>query len=186
MKKEIDLISLLQLVVSRLEKLKIPYVVTGGLAVAYWGLPRSTHDIDIIIEIDSSKVDAILKAFQKDFYISREGIESMLEHNISFSIIHNESGIKIDFWPVDKKDKHKSAEFKRASKENVFGKKISMIAPEDLIIVKLQWFKDSNSSRHLEDIKSIFKISKVDLKYIKNWAEKQSTSKILEEIIKEK
>jgi hypothetical protein len=183
MKKEIDLISLLQLVVDRLEKLKIPYVVTGGLAVSYWGLPRSTHDIDIIIEINSSKTDEILKAFQKDFYISREGIESMLEHNISFNIIHNESGIKIDLWPLNKKDKHKIAEFKRVKKENVFGKKISMISPEDLIITKLQWFQDSNSSRHLEDIKSILKISKVDLKYIKNWAEKQLTIKILEKLL---
>lgn len=74
-------------------------------------------------------------------------------------------------------------EFKRARKENVFSKTISMIAPEDLIIVKLQWFRESNSSRHLEDIKSILKISEVDLKYIKNWAERQGTIDILETLI---
>ena len=45
-----DLISLLKLVVSRLENLKIPYLLTGGLAVSFWGLPRTTHDIDIVIE----------------------------------------------------------------------------------------------------------------------------------------
>jgi len=183
MKKEVDLISILQLVVERLEILKIPYVVTGGLAVSYWGFPRSTHDIDIIIEIDPSKTEEILKSFKKDFYISKEGIESMLERDISFNIIHNESGIKIDFWPLGKEDKHKIMEFKRARKENVFGKTISMIAPEDLIIVKLQWFRESNSSRHLEDIKSILKISEVDLKYIKNWAERQGTIDILETLI---
>ena len=184
MKKEVDLISILQLVVERLEILKIPYVVTGGLAVSYWGFPRSTHDIDIIIEIDSSKTEEMLKFFKKDFYINKEGIEGMLERDISFNIIHNESGIKIDFWPLGKEDKHKIMEFKRARKENVFGKTISMIAPEDLIIVKLQWFRESNSSRHLEDIKSILKISEVDLKYIKNWAERQGTIDILKTLIK--
>lgn len=183
MEDKTDIITLLHLVAEKLEELKIPYVVTGGIAVSYWGLPRTTHDIDIIIEIDSSKTNEILKAFKKEFYISREGIEGMLEHNISFNIIHNESGFKIDFWPIDKKDSHKIAEFKRASKENVFGKKISMITPEDLIITKLQWFKDSDSSRHLEDIKSIFKISKVDLDYVKNWAEKQGTMEIFNKII---
>ncbi|MEK7664882.1 MAG: nucleotidyltransferase [Patescibacteria group bacterium] len=185
MKNEIDLIDILQLVVKRLKILKIPYVVTGGVAVSFWGAPRSTHDIDIIIEIDSSKTDKIIKLFEKEFYVSREGIESMLEHNISFNIIHNESGLKIDFWPIDKNDAHKIAEFKRAISKNIFGEKILMIAPEDLIIVKLQWFKDSDSSRHIDDIKSILRISKVDLEYIKNWAEKHGTTDILNQLIKE-
>jgi len=185
MNNELDLVSVLHIVAGRLDRLRIPYVVTGGIAVSYWGLPRTTHDIDIIIEINRSKINAILKAFERDFYISKEGVEGMLEHNISFSIIHNKSQIKIDFWPIDRKDKHKIIEFKRAPKENIHDKKISMIAPEDLILVKLQWFQDSGSSRHLEDIKSILKISKVDLKYIKMWAKKHSTIKILEEILKQ-
>ncbi|MCX6759806.1 MAG: hypothetical protein NTW46_00490 [Candidatus Nealsonbacteria bacterium] len=109
----------------------------------------------------------------------------MLERDISFNIIHNKSQTKIDFWPIDKRDSHKIAEFKRAPKEKVFGEKISMIAPEDLIIVKLQWFKDSSSIRHMEDIKSVLRISKVDLKYIKYWAEKHETFDILENLIKE-
>jgi hypothetical protein len=31
-----------------LDKLKIPYLVTGGIAVLIWGRPRFTADIDII------------------------------------------------------------------------------------------------------------------------------------------
>jgi len=50
----------LKLVVNKLDKLRIPYVLTGGLAVSYWGAPRTTHDIDIIIEIDSSKTASII------------------------------------------------------------------------------------------------------------------------------
>jgi len=45
-----NLVLLLKLVVNKLEKLKTPYMLTGGLAVSFWGLPRATHDIDIIIE----------------------------------------------------------------------------------------------------------------------------------------
>ena len=42
----------------------------------------------------------------------------------------------------------------------------------------------SEVSKHLEDIESILKISKIDLKYIKEWIEKQSTKKLFEEILK--
>lgn len=177
-----DLISLLKTVVNKLEELKIPYVLTGGLAVSFWGMPRTTHDIDIVIEIGVQKVDEIFRAFQDDFYISRAGIEDMVGRGISFNIIHNETGVKIDFWPIDKKNPHRVSEFKRALKQEVFGKKISIISPEDLIIVKLQWYKDSKSTRHLEDIKSVLKVSKVNLSYIKKWAAQHSTLEIFEKL----
>lgn len=174
--------SVLKLVVDKLNKLQIPYVLTGGLAVSYWGAPRTTHDIDIIIEIDSSKTDSIIQAFDKEFYISREGIEEMLLHGMPFNLIHHKTGIKIDFWPVDRTDPHKVLEFSRALKQKIFGQQISIITPEDLIIVKLKWYQDSESSRHLEDVKSILKISKVTIDYIKQWAFKQGTLEIFNRI----
>lgn len=181
-----ELLSLLKLVVSRLEKLKIPYVLTGGLAVSFWGSPRTTHDIDIVIEIDFSKIDKVFDAFQKDFYISRDSIEEMLERGTSFNIIHFKTGLKVDFWPINKKDPQRILEFKRASKRKIFNKKISIIAPEDLILNKLQWYKRGESTRHLEDIKSILKISGVDLNYIKKWAKTHSTIGIFEKLLKSK
>lgn len=45
-----DLVSLLKIVKKRLTKAGIEYMVTGGVAVSFWGFPRTTHDIDIVIE----------------------------------------------------------------------------------------------------------------------------------------
>ena len=75
-------------------------------------------------------------------------------------------------------------EFKRGLKKKIFGKYIYIISPEDLILEKLLWVKESWSDKHLEDIKSIIGISKPDLNYIKGWAKKTSTYDILEEAIK--
>lgn len=177
-----EMTSVLKLVVNKLDKLRIPYVLTGGLAVSYWGVPRTTHDIDIIIEIDSSKTDSIIQAFDKEFYVSREGIDRMLSYGTSFNLIHHKTGVKIDFWPVDKKDPHKVLEFSRALKKKVFGQTISIIAPEDLIIVKLKWCQEGESFRHLEDVKSILRISQVNIAYIKQWALKQGTLEIFNRI----
>ena len=66
----------------------------------------------------------------------------------------------------------------------MFGEEIFIISPEDLILSKLLGYKETQSDRRLEDAKSILKTSKVDLNYIKTWAKKQSTIKILEEILK--
>lgn len=179
-----DLVSILKIVVNRLAVLKIPYLLTGGLAVSYWGLSRTTHDIDIIIEAEKEDKDKIINIFKKDFYISKEAVELAIDQRFTFNIIHSKTGLKIDFW-LTKKDPHKILEFKRGLNKKIFGKQISIITPEDLILEKLLWYKDGGSSRHLEDIKGILQISKPDLTYIRDWTEKQSTSEILEDILKE-
>ncbi|MEK7154002.1 MAG: hypothetical protein AAB792_00395, partial [Patescibacteria group bacterium] len=52
------------------------------------------------------------------------------------------------------------------------------VSPEDLILSKLLWYKKSQSTRHLEDVESVLKISKVDKKYLKNWAGKLDVAEI--------
>lgn len=45
-----DLASEMRAVVEALAEHKIPYALVGGLAVAVWGAPRATKDIDLLIE----------------------------------------------------------------------------------------------------------------------------------------
>jgi hypothetical protein len=170
-------------VVERLDRAGIPYMVTGGLAVSYWGFPRTTHDIDIVIEAKKEDKEKLVALFEKDFYISPEVTEDAIERRFAFNIIHFKSGIKIDFW-LAKKDPFGVLEFKRRLRRKIFNTKIYIISPEDLILSKLLSYKETQSTRRLEDARSILKTSKVDLSYIKNWAEKQSIIEILEEIMK--
>jgi hypothetical protein len=178
-----DLVSLLKIIVKRLNKAEIPYMLSGGLAVSYWGFPRTTHDIDIVIEAKKEDKNKIVDLFKKDFYISPEAIEDAIKRRFTFNIIHYKSGLKVDFWLI-KKDSFGESEFKRRLKKRIFDEEIFIISPEDLILNKLFAYKETHSERRLEDAKSILKTSKVNLKYIKNWAKKQSTIEILEEIIK--
>ncbi|MFC1668552.1 nucleotidyl transferase AbiEii/AbiGii toxin family protein [Chlamydiota bacterium] len=46
-----------------LNELNIDYVVVGGLAVNFLGIPRMTYDIDIIINLDDENIKKIIKQF---------------------------------------------------------------------------------------------------------------------------
>jgi hypothetical protein len=168
-----------------LEKLKIPYIVTGGVAVSVWGKPRFTADIDVVIELAPKNIPSLAKfllKIDKDVYVSEEAMLDALKHKGEFNFIHPQSSLKVDFWV--KKDQFEGLKIKRGVAKRINNQKIIFISPEDLILSKLLWYKRSESTRHLEDIESILKISKVDIKYIKSWAKKQSTIKILNKIIK--
>ena len=49
----------------RLNGLGLGYMVTGSMASNYWGIPRTTHDLDIVVQLDTAAVSAIVQAFGK-------------------------------------------------------------------------------------------------------------------------
>ncbi len=61
------------------------------------------------------------------------------------------------------------------------GEKVYFSSAEDLILMKLSWYKISPSDRQLDDVKSILKISgdKLDARYLNKWAKKLGVLKIL-------
>lgn len=177
-----DLVSLLKIVKKRLDKAGIPYMVSGGMAVSFWGFPRTTHDIDIVIEAQEKDKNKIIRLFEKDFYISDVAVEEAIKNRFTFNIIDNKSGLKIDFWLL-KRDAFGKSEFQRKLKKRMFGEDIFIISPEDLILCKLIGFEETKSSRRLQDAKSILQTSRVDMDYIKAWAERQGTTGILKELL---
>ncbi len=157
------------------EQLKLPYLVTGGMAVLIWGRPRFTADIDIVIELNPSDVGGLTKALKdlnKAGYIDEDIAEEVVRRGGEFNFIDGVTGVKVDFWIFDKGNFDLSRLKRRVAKE-ILGQKIYFTSPEDLILSKLKWFKESHSNRHLEDAESVLKISgaELDMKYLNEWAE---------------
>jgi len=172
-------------IVKILDNLAIKYFITGGFAVSVWGRPRATFDIDIVVKIVESQADKLAKAWRNiskagyaDEKITREAIKNKSE----FNFIDPNSGLKVDFW-VEKEGKDNPSEFKNRKSKKISGQRVFFVSPEDLILSKLQWHKLSPSDRHIDDVKSVFRISgeKLDKKYLNYWVKKLGLSEIMEE-----
>lgn len=187
--EKIDPRHLLVKIAKILKRLKIPYLVTGGIAVLVWGRPRFTADIDIVVELKPEIVDKLekaLKEISKISYIDKDSIQQALFEQGEFNFIDGETGVKVDFWILKKNDLFDASRFKRRKIKKILNEKVYFSSPEDLILIKLKWFKNSSSSRQLEDVESILKISgpKLDIKYLKNWAKILGVLKTFENLLK--
>lgn len=61
---------LLRRLVEVLESLDLPYLVTGSTATIFYGEPRFTADIDIVVRLSEEAVPGLLEAFEgSDFYL---------------------------------------------------------------------------------------------------------------------
>lgn len=172
-----------------LSDLQIPYVVTGGIAVLIWGRPRFTADIDIVVELLEPKVGALIKVLRQMYkagYIDEEMAKSAIRRKGEFNFIDGVTGLKVDFF-VAKKNEFSALQFKRKIAKKINKKSIYFISPEDLILSKLEWHKQGGSSRQLEDIESILKISgdQLDMKYLKNWAKRLGVLIVFKKLIEQ-
>lgn len=180
---------LLKKIANILEELKIPYAVTGGFAVSVWGRPRYTADIDIIVELLEKNIKPLAKKLleiEKDVYVDEDMIKDALLHKSEFNFIEPDFGLKVDFFVKDNTPYNK-LKIKRKIKQDIFGQDVFFVSPEDLILSKLLWGKESESFKQQADVKTILenKKLKLDFKYLESWSEKQGTSEVFERLIKE-
>ena len=169
MREELEV---LKIVTRRLNKAKIPYMISGSIAANYYTVPRMTRDIDIVIELKPDDVDKFVRLFEGDFYVSREMIKDEICREGMFNLIHNQYVFKIDFI-IKKSSAYQQAAFSRRKQVLIQKSPMWFISPEDLIISKLLWAKDSFSEMQIKDVRNLIKtVDDLDLKYIDNWIQK--------------
>jgi len=142
----------------KLNKLTIPYAVTGSVASIFYGEPRMTHDIDMVLHLAVNRVDAFLKAFPaSEFYTPpQEILISEIRRPIRghCNIIHHNSGFKADIYFVGT-DEFQQWAIQNSKVMNIDGFKISLAPPEYVIIKKLEFYREGAGKKHLDDIRNI-------------------------------
>ena len=171
-------------VISTLNQLRIPYMLTGSLAKTFYATPRMTRDIDIVIELNPSDVVRVVQTFEKAFYIDQTTVQEAAANPGMFNLIHNQFHVKVDFI-VRKNDEFRKTEFLRRKQFELKGLPIWIVSPEDLILSKLYWAKDSLSEMQLGDVRDLIRsIKNLDQNYIEGWLDKLEVRHLFERVKK--
>jgi hypothetical protein len=159
---------LLELISKIFDKVQIPYMLSGSLALNLYSIPRSTRDIDVIVEFQDKHINQFIQSIKDQFYYNETTIQAEIKRLGMFNIIHLESGYKIDII-LRTSEPFELQKFQRRQQIDYFGKKIWVITLEDLIISKLRWIQQLESELHKRDIKSLLENKNIDFEYLKNW-----------------
>ena len=177
---------LLRYVVAAIERLGLGYMVTGAVATIFFGEPRFTNDIDIVVDLGPERIAEFCLAFPApDFYLSEEAVREAVQQYAQFNVIHPSSGLKIDvIIPQDTPfNRSRFARAKRLRPAEDY--EASFASVEDVIIKKMEYFREGGSEKHLRDISGVLKISgsQVDRNYIADWALKLDLESIWKAIL---
>lgn len=139
----------------KLKELGIRHMVSGSIAAIYYGEPRMTNDVDIIVFLRREDARRLSDAFSTDeFYCPPfEVIESerVREQRGHFNLIHHETGFKADIYLTSRDGLHTWG-IANAVTADIDGDEVIFAPPEYVIMRKLQFFREGGSQKHVRDI----------------------------------
>ena len=186
-----EILEVLQRVISKLEELRIPYMVSGSAASSFHAFVRTTQDGDLVVALGLDQVEKFAAAFAPEFYLDRASIRRALQMGGSFILIHLESSLKIDFFPLRKRS-FSQQEFSRRQPRLLLKESIApayVATAEDTLLSKLEWFRAGGevSENQWKDVVGILKVQAdtLDVAYLNQWARELHVEGLLEKAFKE-
>lgn len=158
-------------ITAALDHVGISYMLSGSFASAHYGAPRSTQDIDLIIEATPEQLRALLQNMPSgQYYVDPDAALYAQSHESMFNVIDQATGWKIDFI-IRKSRPFSREEFGRRQKVTLHGVSVVITTVEDTIISKLEWAKLGHSKRQIEDVAAILRVrwSSLDRTYLQRW-----------------
>jgi hypothetical protein len=148
------------LFVRPLNRAGLAYMIGGSVAAIFYGEPRLTHDVDLIVTFKTTDVPTLAAIFpERDFYLPPpEAIAEEVEREGGqFNLIHQATGFKADFY-VAGRDELNNWGLGHKREIQFEGERVVLAPPEYVIVRKLEYFREGGSEKHIRDIRSILAV----------------------------
>lgn len=139
------------------------YVIGGSVAAIFYGEPRMTDDVDLVVFLNDADIQRLPEVFPRaEFYLPPEEViraEVARPQRGHFNIIHSATSFKADVYPTGR-DELNAWAFRNKRSIPFQGEMLVLAPPEYVIVRKLEYFREGGSDKHLRDIRGILHVSR--------------------------
>jgi hypothetical protein len=156
--------------IERFEAAGLPYCITGSVAATVYGEMRFTADIDVVTMLGAGDLAKLSAAFpEADFYLPPAEM-LLLEINRAqrgaFNVIDQASMFKADIFLAGSDPlQHWALENRRRLRVGPAGE-ASFAPPEYVILRKLEYFREGEQAKHIQDIRLMLACTEVDADFL--------------------
>lgn len=168
-----------------LEDLGVTYLVGGSVASSLHGVPRSTHDVDLVAALTEEHVEPLLAVLGPDYYVSPEALRDAVRTKRCFNLIEQRTVTKIDVFVLGT-DALSLFEMQRREEialDDTGTEKLVVASAEDIVLQKLHWFRlgGETSERQWRDAQGVLKVQgqRLDLEYLRERASQADLTDLL-------
>jgi hypothetical protein len=174
-----------QAVVDGLNAIGIPYMVVGSLSTNVYGLPRSTQDADIVVELQSGQIQELAALLEAGFRLDPQPRFETVTMTTYYLMFTKEGKFRIELF-VRSDDIHDQTRFGRRVSGMVAGRTVWVPAVEDVIVTKIRWYGTDRRNKDWDDVRNVIAVQqdRLDWDYIHHWCELHGSREHLDAIRK--
>lgn len=177
----------LALVIGAFDACGVEHMLAGSFASSLHGLPRTTNDIDLVINSTIAEMRcACARLDRSRFLIDDHDLERALHQRDMSNILDLSTGWKLDLI-VLKERPFSASEFGRRVRSEVSGVEMWVATPEDTMLAKLEWARKGGSDRQIADASNVIRAraDNLDWAYIERWAADLGVGDLLRRAVSE-
>jgi hypothetical protein len=167
-------------VFDRLERLGVAYYMTGSEALARYGEPRQTMDVDVVVDLATTEFGRIARAFDADFLVN----EPLDMGAFSMASLIAKSALGKAVIILARRDPwSRSAMERRQRWDHPLYGTLWVASVEDLLLAKLEW-SEGTSELQLRDCRNLIALNRdaIDWPYVDRWAAALGVAVTLDEV----
>lgn len=166
--------------IARLERLEVPYYVTGSWALASYAEPRMTQDIDVVLDIDRADYERRIRPAFEDAWLVNDPID--LDGRFIAGLIHRAEIARVDLIFGRRDGFAISAMERRVRADHPVLGPTWLISREDLLLAKLEWSRGT-SELQLRDVRSLVRLNPdLDWPYLRRYAAGMGLTELVEAV----
>lgn len=150
----------------------VPHMVVGSFASSFHGVPRSSQDLDLVIDPQPESLRRFLADLPpSEYYADADAALDAFHRRGQFNVIDMATAWKADLI-VRKARPFSVEEMRRRIEGDLLGARVYVASPEDTLISKLEWAKlGGGSELQIRDAAGIVQLrgSELDTAYVERW-----------------
>lgn len=167
------------------EAASIPYYITGGVAAIAYGDPRTTRDLNVVVQIPLSAIADLQSTLeQAGFYVA--GVDDVVSGRMkTLQITQVETISRADLMVADDSAYAQQQFTRRRQYSFPNATAVYLASAEDIVISKLRWGLRSDSEKQQRDVLAVLKVQQGELnyQYLHQWAMEFGLSPLLETMV---
>lgn len=178
-----DLDAAVVVMIDALDAELIPYMLVGSHSSNFYGIPRSSKDGDLVVELANRPLAPLIRRlgsqFEFDPQWSFESVTGTLRRVAKVS----GTVLKIELFKLSQQP-HDLERFRRRIKVPWYGREVFLPTAEDVIITKIFWALHLSRGKDRDDVQAVIAVQRrsLDWDYIYRWADQHGTRQLLDEI----
>lgn len=168
-------------IIEALEAEKVPYMLAGSFASMVYGIPRSTKDVDFVIELGQESFAQLIQRLSSEFDLDPQQHLETLTWTRRYILAARKTSFKVELF-LKSDDAHHLEQWAR--KKHLFNpiiqRDVWMPTAEDVVIQKIRWGRPQDKI----DAENVIGVQEntLDWAYIEHWCQAHGTREMLAEI----